>query len=109
MQGRIDFLAVLRYHKTVEGFRASVKALTFSFLNVCSRLRLSAVAEVEDREKARAAVRADDDAEAADGDLAHVRERGAHFVSHVLGVGKAVGVEDVHRKAIGARLTTILR
>ena len=56
-------------------------------------LRLSAVAEVEDREKARAAVRADDNAEVADGDLAHVRERGANFIAHVLGVGKAVGIE----------------
>ena len=51
-----------------------MKALFLSFWGYSFfYLRLSAVAEVEDREKARAAVRADDNAEVADGlSLIHI-------------------------------------
>ena len=41
-------------------------------------------------------MRADDNAKVADGDLAHVQERGANFIAHVLGIGKAVGIENMH-------------
>ena len=53
-------------------------------------------------------MRADDNAKVADGDLAHVRERGANFIAHVLGVGKAVGIENMHRKALGVDLLEVV-
>ena len=71
--------------------------------------RLSAIAEIEHGEKSRPAVRADDDAEVADGDLADVGKRRADFIAHMLGVLEAVGMEDVHLKPLGVDLLEVVR
>ena len=63
--------------------------------------RRSAVAEIEHREQARAAVGADDHAQTRDGDFPQLGKSGAQAVPHRLGVRAAVRLQDVDLQARG--------